>query len=343
MWTFYSDAQRLHHPKLELMDGELVPVYETPERADVVLQHVRARDLGPVAAASDHGLSAAARIHAADYLDYLAHAFEAWSALGRSHDILPYCFPVRGMGQVRPTHPNGLAGYYAMDTSAPITAGTWQAARGSLDCALSALARITEQRERAAFALCRPPGHHAGSSYLAGYCYLNNAAIAAQQLIDLGSQRVAVLDVDYHHGNGTQQIFYERSDVLFLSLHGHPASEYPYFLGHADERGAGAGLGYNLNFPLHPGTDFAAWHAALDQACRAIDTYAPDALVVSLGVDTYKDDPIARFRLETSDYLRVGERIAACRVPTLFVMEGGYAIEALGPNVVNVLEGFESR
>jgi acetoin utilization deacetylase AcuC-like enzyme len=247
------------------------------------------------------------------------------------------------MGQTKPSHPDGLAGYYAMDGGAPITKGTWQAARGAVDCALTALERITQHRERAAFALCRPPGHHAGVDYLGGYCYLNNAAIAAQRLIDEGCRRVAVLDIDYHHGNGTQQIFYDRADVLFVSLHGDPLFEYPYFLGHADERGTGKGHGYNINLPMPWGTDYGLWAQALDSGCKAIESFAPDVLVVSLGVDTFKDDPISKFKLENAEYLRVGERIGACAVPTLFVMEGGYAVNEIGINVVNVLEGFEHR
>jgi acetoin utilization deacetylase AcuC-like enzyme len=307
-----------------------------------VLERVRERALGPIAAPENHGLNAAARVHSAAYLHYLEHAWMDWAALGRSRDILPYCYPVRGMGNTRPRHPDGLAGYYAMDASAPIMSGTWRAVRSSLDCALSALTRITDSRERAAFALCRPPGHHAGFDYLGGYCYLNNAAIAAQQLIDRGAARVAVLDVDYHHGNGTQQIFYDRADVLFVSIHGDPSNEYPYFLGYPEERGAGQGVGFNLNLPLPCGADYERWSQALETGCRAIQTFAPEALVVSLGVDTYKDDPISQFKLESSDYLRVGERIAACGLATLFIMEGGYAVAEIGINIVNVLEGFEA-
>jgi len=343
MWTIYSDAHRLHRPRLEVVDGELADSLEKPERADQVLNEVVARQLGPVALAVEHGLEAAARVHSADYLRYLQHAWQNWAALGRTRDVLPYCFAVRGMGKVQPDHPDGLAGYYAMDGAAPIGAGTWQAARSSVDCALSALERISQQRDRAAFALCRPPGHHAGADYLGGYCYLNNAAIAAQRLRDEGCARVAVLDIDHHHGNGTQQIFYERNDVLFVSLHADPAREYPYFLGHAQERGEGPGLGFNLNLPLPEGADYARWSEALHTGCAAIEAFAPDALVVSLGVDTYEADPLSTFRLKPSDFLRVGERIGACRVPTLFVLEGGYALTEMGSNVVNVLEGFEHR
>jgi acetoin utilization deacetylase AcuC-like enzyme len=342
MWTIYSEAHQQHRPTLELIDGELAPSFEKPERASWVLQEVIARKLGPVAEPVAHGLEAAARIHSADYLHYLEHAWTHWAALGRERDILPYCFPVRGVNRRKPSHPDGLAGYYATDGGAPIMRGTWHAARSAVDSALTALERITVHGERAAFALCRPPGHHAGGDFLGGYCYLNNAAIAAQRLLDSGCGKVAVLDIDYHHGNGTQHIFYERDDVLFVSVHGDPAFEYPYFFGYADERGEGRGTGFNLNLPLPLGTGYARWSEALDVGCRAISAFSPDAVVVSLGVDTFRGDPISAFGLESADFLRVGERIARCAAATLFVMEGGYAVAEIGNNVVNVLEGFEN-
>ncbi|HWV10926.1 MAG TPA: histone deacetylase family protein, partial [Pseudomonas sp.] len=191
-----------------------------------------------------------------------------------------------------------------------------------------------------AFALCRPPGHHAAGDVMGGYCYLNNAAIAAQAFIDQGRRKVAILDVDYHHGNGTQSIFYTRSDVLFTSIHGDPAEEFPFFLGYADELGEGAGEGCNFNYPLPMGSDWDAWSAALEQACQRIGEHGAEVVVVSLGVDTYMEDPISQFKLDSPDYLTMGRRIAALGLPTLFVMEGGYAVEAIGVNAVNVLEGF---
>ena len=177
---------------------------------------------------------------------------------------------------------------------------------------------------------------------MGGYCYLNNAAIAAQAMLDQGAKRVAILDVDYHHGNGTQDIFYDRGDVLFTSIHGHPSHEYPYFLGFADEKGQGVGAGCNFNYPLQAGSDWATWGLALQDACRQIAEYAPDALIVSLGVDTFKDDPISQFKLASPDYLRMGEVIGRLGLQTLFVMEGGYAVEEIGINAVNVLQGFDS-
>ncbi|QNM95718.1 histone deacetylase family protein [Chitinimonas koreensis] len=341
MLTVYSDQHRLHAPAFEILDGELTPVFEKPERADLVLARVRERQLGPVALPSSYGLAAARRVHRDDYLDYLAGAHAEWLAAGHKGDVLPYVYPVRSLRQLAPRHIDGKAGYYAMDASAPICAGTWQAAQASLDCALTGLDALLAGA-RGAFALCRPPGHHAGTDFAGGYCYLNNAAIAAQAWRDAGAAKVALLDVDYHHGNGSQAIFYRRADVVFASIHGHPADEYPFFLGYADERGEGDGLGSNFNYPLPLGSGFALWRAALDDACAQIARSGATALVVSLGVDTFKDDPISQFKLDSDDYLRIGERIAALGVPTLFVLEGGYAVADIGVNAVNVLEGFES-
>jgi acetoin utilization deacetylase AcuC-like enzyme len=243
------------------------------------------------------------------------------------------------MRPIVPNHIDGKVGYYALAMETCITAGTWDAARASAAVALTAQ-KIVADGAPAAFALCRPPGHHAHDDMYGGYCFLNNAAVAAQGFRDSGARRVAILDVDFHHGNGTQDIFYERDDVLFCSLHGQPQDAFPYFLGYKDEKGAGRGEGFNSNYPMPPGTPYAEWSKALEDACRKIKRYAPDALIVSLGVDTYKDDPISFFKLESDDFTSYGARIAKLKLPTLFVMEGGYAIEAIGTNTVNVLAGF---
>src|SRR5690606_11300047 len=256
----------------------------------------------------------------------------------RSSDL--FTWPARTLRRMIPNDLHGQLGYYSFDGGAPITAGTWQAAYSAAQVALSAQQEIVNGA-RSAFALCRPPGHHAAGDVMGGYCYLNNAAIAAQAFLDQGRKKVAILDVDYHHGNGTQDIFYQRSDVLFASIHGDPAEEFPFFLGYADELGEGAGEGYNFNYPLPMGSAWGTWSAALEQACQRIAEYGAEVLVVSLGVDTYMEDPISQFKLDSPDYLAMGRRIAALGLPTLFVMEGGYAVEAIGINAVNVLEGFE--
>jgi hypothetical protein len=203
--------------------------------------------------------------------------------------------------------------------------------------------RLVAGGERTAFALCRPPGHHAAIDMYGGYCFLNNAAITAQMFLDDGAKRVAVLDVDFHHGNGTQDIFYERSDVLFCSLHGQPEDAFPHFLGYKDETGAGKGEGFNVNYPMPPGTPYSRWSKALKDAIKRIKAYGPDALVISLGVDAYKDDPISFFKLDNEDFTDCGRQIAKLKLPTLFVMEGGYAIAEIGVNTVNVLDGFMNR
>jgi acetoin utilization deacetylase AcuC-like enzyme len=345
MHTLYSDRHRLHHGQAELIDGHFMPCFEKPERADLVLARVNQVGLGPVLPPQAHGLGPVKRVHRADFVDFLASAWARWTALGRSHDALPLIWPVPALcGDrstiVRPEHVDGQLGYYALDAGVPITAGTWAAVQDAADVALTGV-DLLNNGQPAAFALCRPPGHHAAAAAMGGYCYLNNAAIAVQALRDQGVARVAVLDVDYHHGNGTQSIFYDRADVFFASLHADPLNEYPYFLGYADECGRGAGLGCNLNLPLPHGTAWAAYAQALDAACQAIESFKPDVLVVSLGVDTFELDPISKFRLTSDDYLRMGQRIAALKRPTLFVFEGGYAVEAVGVNAVNVLQGFE--
>ena len=342
MHTVYSEDQRLHFPKHEIMDGELVTPFESPDRMDRVLQRIQAVKLGPVRAPDRFPDQCITRVHSLDYVSYLQSAWEEWSALGRTHDILPYVYNIRGMRTFPPRFIDAKVGYYAMDGAAQITAGTWQAARSAVDVAMTAF-DIVAAGERAAFALCRPPGHHAGRDYLGGYCYLNNSAIAAQAFIDRGAKRVAVLDIDYHHGNGTQQIFYDRDDVLFLSIHGDPEREYPHYLGYRDETGEGKGLGFNQNYPLPLGSDWKEWGAALRDACAKIALYSPDAVVISLGVDTYKNDPISQFKLECEDYLRTGEMIGKLQKPTVFVMEGGYAVDEIGINAVGVLQGFESE
>jgi acetoin utilization deacetylase AcuC-like enzyme len=283
------------------------------------------------------------RIHSPRYLQFLEHAWAEWVALdpaNATRDALPSVWPTRTLrSDVLPDNFAARMGLFSYDAGSPLTAGTWVAARTGADCALSA-ADAVAKGDRAAFALSRPPGHHAGADFFGGYCFLNNAALAAQQLRDSGVERVAVLDVDYHHGNGTQAIFYDRPDVFFASLHGDPRTEYPFFLGYADETGAGAGLGASLNLPLPRGTDYGHWSDALEVALAAIGRFGAQALVVSLGVDTFAGDPISGFALQSSDYLRMGERLQQMGLPTVLVFEGGYAVAEVGINAVNVLQAF---
>lgn len=339
MITVYTDRHRLHHARGELNDGELMPAFEKPERIDTVLERVRETGLGKVTEPLVFGRQPLARVHSSRFLDFLENAWSQWTALHGDTDALPLAWPTRGLRDVEPEHIDGRLGYYSFDAGTPITAGTWQAITAAADVALTAAARLTAGDD-AAFALCRPPGHHAGSDFFGGYCFLNNAGIAAQYLRDQGSERVAILDVDYHHGNGTQELFYERDDVFFCSIHADPRQEYPFFLGHADETGQAEGEGCNLNLPLPTGSGWQPWSAALDRGLEAISRFAPASLVVSLGVDTFEGDPISAFRLRSQHYPQIGSRIAGLSLPTLFVMEGGYAVAEIGVNTVNVLEGF---
>lgn len=343
MKAVFPPAHVGHAGHVELGAGIIEPGYETPARADIVRAHVEAAGLGAIVAPADHDLALAKRLHHPDYVDFLARAWDLWRAEGYAGPALPMVWPTRALrDDLRPTAIRALLGYWSFDGGAPFVAGTWGAVRAAYASALTA-ADIVAGGETAAFALVRPPGHHAGSRSAGGYCYLNNAACAAERLRERGASRVAVLDVDFHHGNGTQEIFWRRGDVLVVNLHGDPATEYPFFLGAADEIGAGEGEGANLNLPMPAGSDFGRWGDALDIACRRIETFRADALVISLGLDTFEGDPISHFRLKTTDYPRIGARIAALGLPTVFVLEGGYAVDALGRNAVGVLTGFEGR
>ena len=341
MKTVYSPRHRLHADNQELNAGVITPAFELPARVDFILQRIAAVGLGEVIEATRvDAVAAASKVHDAGYLQFMADFWRLWLAEGRSGPTMPYVWPARGQRDIRPEHVNGLMGYYSFDGGASFVEGTWEAVQSAVWSALGA-AELIAGSERVAYALCRPPGHHAGSSTMGGYCFINNAAVAAQRFLDLGAKRVTILDVDYHHGNGTQEIFYDRDDVLLASLHGDPDFEFPFHLGYAPERGAGKGEGYNLNYPLPSGTPWAEWQAAFEDAHEKIRAYAPTALVISLGVDTFKDDPISQFKLESEHFTTIGRRIADFGLPTLFVMEGGYAVAEIGTNAVGVLSGFE--
>lgn len=340
MKTFYSEDHRLHFPQAELSGGQFVTPFERPSRVEYILNRLRMQgltdiddpgpvDMAPVQALLDPG-----------FLAFLETAFEDWKAEGFAGEVIAANVPTRGMERARiPRHIDGRVGYYCHASETAITAGTWAAACASMASA-EAAQRHVAAGARAAFALCRPPGHHATTDQFGGYCFLNNAAVTAQMFRDQGAGRVAILDIDFHHGNGTQSIFYDRPDILFASLHGAPEDAYPYFIGYADETGSGAGEGANLNYPMLPKTPYSVWSEALDDAIARISAWGAEALVVSLGVDAFKDDPISFFRLESDDFTDAGRRIGRMNLPTLFCMEGGYAIEAVGVNTVNVLEGF---
>jgi acetoin utilization deacetylase AcuC-like enzyme len=356
MITIYSPDHALHDAPHEFLDGKLIPPHEAPIRVRMILEALERAGIGPIQPSRAFELEPILAVHDHDYLEYLAQAYERWVAAGGDvAAVLPSTLAVRWMSR-RSVGPLVAPGYYSFDLSAPIVAGTYRAARAAADAALTGAALLLEG-QRLAYALCRPPGHHAGSDLYGGYCYLNNAAIAAQYLgvggwesgVGIADQpptpnpqparRVAVLDIDFHHGNGTQQIFYECDDVLFVSIHADPVREYPYFAGYADERGAGAGEGFNLNFPLEAGVTNPRYQAVLEQALAAIADFAPRFLVLSAGFDTFDGDPIGDFALTTDAYPLIGRRIAMLGLPTLVVQEGGYAVAALGENAAGLLRG----
>lgn len=341
MRTIFSPAHKLQDGKAELIDGQIHPPVEKPARAEAIRSALVEARLGDIVEPPACDAAPLARVHTTPYLTFLRDAWDDWVAARGAWDALPLAWPCRTLSQREPESIDGRLGYYAFDAGSPITAGTWRAATASASVALAGAAEINDGA-RSVFSLCRPPGHHAAADLYGGYCFLNNAAIAAEDLLARGAQRVAILDVDYHHGNGTQAIFYARSDVMYLSLHADPRQDFPFFLGYADETGAGAGERANLNYPMRLGTGWDSGYAdAVADALRAVGAFAPDVLVVSLGVDTFDGDPISGFKLQPDDFRRLGARLAGANRPTLFVMEGGYAVDELGPNVVRVLSAFE--
>lgn len=337
MLTFCSPSQAAHAPLRELHNGGWADHAETPSRFTAV----RAAMGGEVREAGYHGIAPILAVHDADYVAFLRTAHAQWLAAGRGGDAIPYTFPVRGRRPLSLERIDAKLGRFSFDAATPIAAGTWEAAHAGAQAALSGLEAIASGEARQAFALCRPPGHHAGADYFGGYCYLNNAAIAARAAATRGLGPVAVLDVDYHHGNGTQDIFYEDGAVFFASIHADPVMDYPYYWGHADERGAGEGEGANLNLPLARGTVWDAYEGALGKALEAIAGFGARTLVVSYGADTFAEDPISHFALTTDDMHGIGARIATLGLPTLTVMEGGYDVAALGRNVAAFLAGLE--
>lgn len=341
METIFTERHKLRNSKTELYGGQLVEPFERPSRAEYIIGRVREVELGPVSAPEDFGIDPILAVHDSVFVDFLQVAWTDWQAAGFKGEAMPTVWPARRMSKQIPGHIEGRLGYYALACETTISQGTWEAAYASAQVALTGAQRVNDGAG-AVFSLCRPPGHHAAIDMYGGYCFVNNAAVAAQHLLDSGSQRVAILDVDFHHGNGTQDIFDTRDDVLFISIHGDPMDAFPHFLGYANETGSGAGDGYTVNYPLPPNTDFPTWRTTLHDALGKIKEYAPDKLIISLGVDTFESDPISFFKLKSEDFTTYGADIASLGLPTLFVMEGGYDIAEIGVNTVNVLQGFEA-
>jgi len=341
MKTFYSPVHLEHDPQVQFEGGHLQPAVEIPVRAERVRQEIGKRRIGPVVPPIAFDDAPILAVHDAGLVQFLGEAFDEWTKRygNSSPAAIPSAWPAHGLRDGRKGDIEARLGSYAFSSDTPIMRGTWAAAREAVNVVLSAASAVHEG-DKAAFALTRPPGHHAAADVFGGFCYLNNIAIAAQWFADHG-MRPAVLDVDYHHGNGTQSIFYRRGDVFFCSIHADPSFAYPHFLGFADERGEGEGEGANLNLPLPESTDWARFDEAMSQAIGAVNAFGPDVVLISLGLDTYIEDPIAMFSLKSADYLRMGARLAELHKPMLFVFEGGYCFEALGTLAVNVLEGFQ--
>ena len=330
----FDERQLAHHPAVELHNGGWADYAEKPSRAEMIL-----REFDAHSPARDHGLDPILRVHSADYVAFLRSAHNDWIAAGRSGDAIGYTWPIVGRRDVPLDRIDARLGRYSYDAATPITADTWDAAYWSAQSALTALDGVLDDGPDLALALCRPPGHHAGPDYLGGYCYLNSAAIVAAEAAHRG-RRVAILDVDYHHGNGTQDIFYRSAEIAFASIHADPGIDYPFYWGHADERGEGHGEGTTLNLPLPRGTRLDTYLPALETACAFIRAHGADLLVLSYGADTFEHDPISHFKLREEDYSVIGSRIAAMKIPSVVIMEGGYAIDALGRNVASLLSGF---
>jgi acetoin utilization deacetylase AcuC-like enzyme len=335
----YSELHRSHDPQFFLVRGVVKRTTEQPERADRLLAGLKS-GRHELVEPTRFGQGPRLRVHSPEYLRFLAEAWDAWSALGDAGpEMIANVHPVRNAGTY-PAHIVGRLGWHTVDTGCPIGPGTWAAACAASDVATTA-AQMVSDGEDAVYALCRPPGHHAYSDLAGGFCFLNNSAIAAAHL-RLKHERVAILDVDVHHGNGTQGIFYERRDVFTISIHADPASFYPYVWGYAHERGAGAGLGANLNMPLPIGTNDDGYLQALDLGKKAIEGFAPGALVVALGLDASEHDPLAGLAVTTDGFRRIGAAIARLGLPTVLVQEGGYLSNILGANLAALLGGFEA-
>lgn len=339
MKIFYSETHRKHAPLFEVFDGGLrTPYLENPDRMDRILNSLKDADWAEILEPTDFGLEPIYEVHDREYMNFLASSWTEWLDSNPKDPsvLLPATFALRRHPQL-PASLLGRAGYYLMDLSACIVDGTYEAALASANCALSASQSIVNGQS-SAFALCRPPGHHAGKDYGGGYCFINNAAVAAHWLSSKG--KVTVLDIDYHCGNGTQDIFYDREDVLNISIHADPNFEYPHFAGFANETGSGKGLGFHRNFPLEKGTDDAQYLAILEEALSLIQQFEPKYLVLSAGMDIYADDPLGTIKVTTDGIGKIAKRISALNLPTVIILEGGYANDALGKNILSMLGEF---
>lgn len=338
MQVFFSDVQLRHAPREFLVRGQWKPCPEAPGRA-IALEAALMGAGHQVSAPAAGGRAAIAAVHDARYLTFLETAHLRWRDLpGAAETIVPNIHP-NGRGLGYPQSIVGQAGYHMADTACPIDQESLPSILASVDCAIAA-AQMVRDSNTSAYALCRPPGHHAFADMAGGFCYLNNSAIAAQMLRGKYA-KVAVVDVDLHHGNGTQGIFYARGDVLTVSVHADPAHFYPFFWGYADEMGEGVGLGANLNLPLPLGSGDDVFLAALDVGLARVRSFGAEALVIALGLDAFAGDPFAGLAVTEGGFRRIASKLATLQLPTVLVQEGGYLCPELGQNLVAFLEGFE--
>ncbi|HEX8024713.1 MAG TPA: histone deacetylase family protein [Candidatus Limnocylindrales bacterium] len=349
MKAVYTARHKAHDTTTETFMGASIPAHEIVERAETIRAALVAGGGFELVEPTDHGLEPILAVHDPGLVRFLA---EAWPAMTAQHPgertLIPDTYPVRSMFEglspealaaiPEPTAVEGRAGWWGLDSANPIVAGTYDASRGAVDVVLTTLDLVVGG-ERIAYGLCRPPGHHAGRSRAGGFCFFNNAAIAAEAYTRSTGEPVAILDLDYHHGNGTQQLFWRRGDVFYASLHADPRRMYPFFLGHANETGEAEGAGANLNIPLPKATDDEPYLAALEVALEAIDARPGSLVIVSLGFDTYVDDPICDFALTTPVYREIGRRVAALGRRLVVLQEGGYHVPTLGINAVTWLQG----
>ena len=346
----WSDDHRLHEPAAEIWVGVRTPATEVSARAEAI-RAVLVRAGADVVPAVRHDDATIEAVHDAGLLSFLASAWRDWEAAGLPDDpgqdrVVPYIFPHPGlMGDIEPLVPAATwarPGAYCFDTMTLIGPGTWEAARAAADTALTA-ADLVAAGGKAVYACCRPPGHHVSRSAYGGSCYLNNAAIAAQRLRELGVARVGIIDIDAHHGNGAQEIFWERGDVFTGSVHVDPATGwFPHFLGSEAERGVGAGRGTNLNVPLPPGAGDADWLRAVAEIAQAARCHGVEALVLPLGVDAAGADPESPLQVTRVGYREAGRIVANQELPCVVVQEGGYDLTSIGELVLATLEGLDA-
>ncbi len=341
MRVVYAEQHSMHDPANAIIDGKRFGSEDSPDRALSILHAVQNYPFGPVFEPTDHGLFPILSVHTQDYIDYLQSAYQQ-NHITNSQDtaVIPETFAPRNTRR-KPANFLGLPGYYCFGTGTPLLEHTWEAAYWSAQCALTA-ADFVLAGDRVAYAICRPPGHHAASNLFGGLCYLNNAAIAAKYMQAGCQSGLAILDIDYHHGTGTQEIFYSDPSVLYVSIHANPDDDYPYYWGTEEEIGEGVGLGFNHNIPLPQGTGDDVYLAALDQALDVIKIYAPSRLIISAGFDTALGDPIGGFCLTEACLAEVGRRIAGLSRPALIVQEGGYLVQRLGDFTTTFLRAFLS-